>query len=537
MPVDNVEQTITPDRTEATTPEELHPVAAAFGGEIGEALQKSGEQVASRIEQLSQHMYMMNYWRGMQTKQDLLTQYKTATQDKLFNAPGTVTLPRNIGGDAINPDTATLSTGQAPSNTAPDADQQTFETPAAIFERKGNQAYGALAEYDQWHVQAKNQLIEQAKQAGLGARNLRGLVAGIDSDYASNRNLISKHEAQQLDQSQQQSFMKGMQLDADNAVTKQDPVSLGRTIDSINESNQNLNDSQGKDPQDPVRDLTANKFIGQALHNSMVATLKSTGGDPTQFQNTLDKLKDSGKINDTVYEDVSEKLDKTSKAMIAQNETVVKTQMVNNRMNTMQSALQHKLDLSNPATVSEISAQDPELGTALSNYSLNKNDNIKDEDTAFADATEKIFSAGSKEQISKYSMNVLKEGKLSQDRLNILFSSAMERGKNLADLEGQTKNGNPLQNMIDGGVKAILKWGKATGLGDSQTLADFMIGVKNKPVAEAHNDAITNTIVRNHPAVAAMSTPPNMVITGKNDIKYIFPRTHRKEDGTDTNNE
>lgn len=536
--MEQYQQHIEPDAPQAQVPEELHPVAAAFGGDIGAALEKSGEQVSNRIEQLAQHMSMMNYYRGQQAVADKVLQMKNEQNSFLYgnpNDPNATVTKTKTPIEGISSD-STLSVGGQPSSTAPlaGAQPQSYEVPAGILQRKGNQAAGALQDYHDWYQNYSQQAVEQARNEGLGERNIRSMKLRMDADFATNGRYIAQHEATQLDNAQQQTFLKGMQLDADNAVIRQDPISLGRTIDSINQQNDTLNDSQGKAADDPVRELTSNKFIGQALNNSMTANLKSTGGDPTQFQSTLDRLHNDGKINDTVYDNAGERLDKLAKGITAQNQIAIKTQQVNQRMTTMQSALQHKLDLNNPNTASEISANDPELGTALSNYNLNKNSNIKDEDEAFADATEKVFSAGSKEQVSKYMTNVLKESKISQDRLNILFGAAMDRGKNLADLEGQSKASNPLQNMIDGGVKALLNWGKEQGH-DAQTYTDFLGGIKSNPVDQAYNDAITNAIVRKNPAVASMSTPPNMIINKTNDIKYVFPKTNRKEENGSSN--
>jgi len=446
-------QQVTPDATQATAPEELHPVAAAFGGDIGAALQKSGSEIADRIQTLSFHMARMNYYRGEAQRADLLNNYKTQLQTKLYGDPNdpnaTVT---SVGGNVMPPSgSLALSAGPSPSNVTPTA--APVEIPAGVYNRKGYEAAGALQDVDAWHQQAAQGIMQQAQSLGL--RNGSILKMQMDNAWSAERMGIVKHEATQIDQAQQQTFFKGMQLDADNAVTKQDPVSLGRTIDSINQQNQVLNDHQGKSADDPMREITSNKFVSQALNNSMTANLKSTGGDPTQFKSTLDQLHDDGKINDTVYDNAQEHLDRVSKQMTTQNETAAKTQVVNTRMSTINSALQHKLDFSNPNTLSEISAQDPKLGEALDNYNNNKDANVKDEDSNFADATQKIFSAGSKEQISDYTLKILKEGNISQDRLNILVGSAMDRGKNLADLEGQSKSSNPLQNMIDGGVKSI----------------------------------------------------------------------------------
>ena len=86
---------VSPEATQATAPEELHPVAAAFGGDIGAALQASGKEVADRIQTLSFHMARMNYYRGEAQKQDLINNYQSELLDKTMgtgpNDPRTVT--------------------------------------------------------------------------------------------------------------------------------------------------------------------------------------------------------------------------------------------------------------------------------------------------------------------------------------------------------------------------------------------------------------------------------------------------------------
>ena len=259
--MEQYQQQVTPEATQATAPEELHPVAAAFGGDIGAALEKSGTEVADRVQSLSLHMARMNYYRGEAQRADLLNQYKTSLQTKLYGDPNdpnaTVT---SIGGNIMPPEgKMTLSAGPSPSNVAPTAEP--VEIPAGVYNRKGYAAAGALQDVDAWHQQATQETMQKAQ--GLGLRNNAVLKTQMDNAWSSERMGIVKHESEQIDQAQQQTYFKGLQLDADQAVTKQDPVSLGRTIDSINDQNKVLNDSQGKADDDPIRELTSNKFIGQ----------------------------------------------------------------------------------------------------------------------------------------------------------------------------------------------------------------------------------------------------------------------------------
>lgn len=535
MAIPQYEEHINPDTVQATAPEELHPLAAAFGGDIGAALEKTGEQISNRIGQLAQHVATMNYYRGQQAVADKVLQLKNEQISLLYGDPNnpnaTVTKTR-APIDSISPQDLTLSAGSSiPLSTSPGSNQ-TYEVPAGILQRKGNDAIGALQDYHDWYTNYSQQVINQARNEGFGERNIRSLKLRMDIDFASNGRYIAKHESDELDKAQQQTFLKVMQLDADNAVTKQDPISLGRTIDSINGQNKILNDSQGKAADDPIRELTSNKFITQALNNSMTANLRNNGGDPTQFQSTLDRLHDDGKLNDTLYQNSSQHLDKLSNAIKTQNAIAIKTQTVNQRMNTMQSALQGKLDLNNPNVTNEISAQDPELGTALSNYNLNKNSNVKDENEAYAEATKKVFEAGSKEQVSKYMMNVLKEGKISQDRLNILFGAAADRGKNLADIDGQSKAGNPLQNLIDSGMKVLFQTNAKEEHPNAQTLTDYMTAVKNgKTVPEAIQHAQGQDAVRENPRL--LNIPPNGQIFHDKygNRRIVYPDLHTEAIG------
>ena len=528
-------QQIQPEATQASVPEEIHPVAAAFGGDIGAALEQGGDKVASRIENLSMHLARMNYYRQEAQKADVLTNYKTAFQNKLYGDPqdphATVTA---VNGSVV-PKDLTFSPGEAPSDTQP---SQTMEVPAAVYNRQGYAASGALEDVDTWHQATAGKFIQDAQAQGLSGRSLTQLKMGMDNAWASERNSIAKHESTQLNDAQQQSFLKGMQLDADQAVTKQDPISLSRTIDSIQQNNQALNNSQGKDPQDPIRQLTEDKFVTMAVNNS-TNTLLKTSGDPTQAQAMVDKLHDAGKLNDTVYQDASDHIDKVFKIQTQQQERGQKILQTNGRMNIIGQVAQGKFDISNQPSINEIAQNDPKLAEAINDNILNKGTTVKDNDQTFADLTNNIFSTGSKEQISHFTMEALKantNGELSQDRLNILVSAAMDRGKNVSDLEKDAPKKNPIQSAIDSGMKTLFGWNKDQGKHDGQTYVDYMNNIKNKATpADAYNSAITNSIIRSNPSVATMATPPNFVINKGSSIKAVFPRTNRKDGTADSN--
>ena len=527
--MEQYQEHIDPIATQATVPEEIHPVAAAFGGDIGQALEQSGEKVASRIENLTMHLSRMNYYRQEAQKADVLTNYKTAFQNKLYGDPNDPHATVTAVNGAVVPQNVSLEPGQSPSDTAP---QQTSEIPAAVYSRQGYAASGALEDVDSWHQATSAKFIEDAQNQGMRGRALTQLKMGMDNAWASERNMIAKHESTEVDKAQQQSFLKGMQLDADQAVTKQDPVSLARTIDSIQTNNNALNDSQDKDPQDPIRQITEDKFVGMAVNNA-TNTLLKTSGDPTQAQAMLDKLHDAGKLNDTVYQDASDHVDKVFKIQTEQQERGQKILENNGRMNLISQVAQGKVDVSNQSQIDELAQHDPKLAEAINENVLNKGANVKDNDATFADLTNKIFTSGSKEQITNFTMQALKEntnGEMSQDRLNILVQAAMDRGKNVADLEKDPPKNNPMQNLIDGGMKILL--GDPNKKPDANTAIDYMTAIKNKmSVPDAVQHAQGQEAVRNNPYL--LNIPPNgMIFHDKNGIRrMVYPDLHTESIG------
>lgn len=531
-------ESIAPEATYATAPEELHPVAAAFGGDIGKALQATGEQVASRMEQLGQYAARMNYYRGQQAVADKVLQMKNDQNSLLFGNPdnpsATVTKTRTPV-DALTPSNTTFSAGGAvPSNTIPVAQLQTYEVPAGILQRQGNQAHGALQDYHDWYQSYSKQVVDQARNEGLGEGNIKSLKIKLDADFATNSRYIARHEAVELDKAQQQTFLKGMQLDANNAVTRQDPISLSRTIDSINQQNQVLNDSQGKSADDPIRELTSNKFVSQALNNSMATNLKETGGNPDQFQATLDKLHDDGKINDTVYQNAQTNLDKVSKSITGQNVRAAKVQSINTTLGYVNQVVEGKLDFTNPNVINEIRANSPTAGAAIDNYVLNKSVDVPQSDEAIAHSVDELYKTGSKEEITKFNLGLMSKfpNGIPQAIVNTMMMDGIERAKRVSDLAEAPMKPDAVQIRIDGGMQALQRWNKIQGSQDGQSYIDYMKNIHSQmSPTEAYNSAVKTAVIRKNPAVASLPVTPNYVIGKDSPIRYVFPRTNRKNDG------
>lgn len=527
------QEQISPEATHATAPEELHPLASAFGGDIGKALQAGGDEIANRVQSLSLHMARMNYYRNEAQRADLLNNYKTQSQTKIYGDPSdpnaTVT---SIGGQVLPEGSdLTLSTGSAPSNIAPTAEP--VEIPAGVYNRKGYAAAGSLQDVDNWHAQVSEQIMNQAK--GLGIRNISKLKSEMDTAWSSERMSIAKHEAGEVEQAQQKAYFTGMQLDADNAVTKQDPISLGRVIDSINSQSNSLNDSQGKAADDPMRELTSNKFISQALNNSMTTNLKASGGNPAQFQSIIDRLHDDGKINDAVYDNSQNKLDHYSKVYQRMYQTNQQKSVISNRMNVFQSLGNGKLsENTSPSVIADIAASDPQLGNAVNtvisaqgNYKLERNDK---QDIEFQKNVTDMLNSSSQDQLSNYLLKTLSSKNAnSQEHLNIMVNALMKHAKTLPMLDGEPNSPIP-QNLSSTTYNALNDWADKAGLSPkdkTKMVASYLDGMSKSIVPRQNYEAaIKGHLNSVFPQSSVMENPPNEVVDDK-EIKTAYPQFNK----------
>lgn len=521
MSVPQYQQQIEPEATQATTPEELHPVAAAFGGDIGAALEKSGEQISGRIEQLSQHMALMNYYRSQQNVADKVLQMKT-DQDNVLYSQDPKEITRNPSIDNTKPTDLILSSGGvSPSNISPAVATQTFTVPTGLLLRKDNAADGVTQEYHDWYNNYSQQMISQAQSEGMGLRAIRQLKLRMDSDFASNGRYIAGHEAEQLNNGRIKTFTSVMQADANSSNLAQDSQSLGLKIDSINKTAVDLSASGGllKNPDGSFTDAhvnTTNKFVGQALDNSMAANLKLTNGDPAQFQSILDRLHDDGRINDTQYNVSSDHLGRASKAIISQNETRNKIQTVNVRMDAFNKLGQGKFDISNQSLIDDYASKDPELGNALQTvaesrgqYKPERNDAQNRE---FQKSVTDMINSSSQDQLSGYMTKMLsaKDG-MSQTHLNIVVNALMNHAKTLPVIDGMPNSPIP-QNTGAMAFNALSKWADTANLSvedKSQLMTNYLDGM-SKAVAprDNYNNAIQAHMREAYPKTSTMEFPP-----------------------------
>ena len=551
--MEQYEEHITPEATQATVPEEIHPVAAAFGGDIGQALEAGGKEVASRIENLSLHLSRMQYYQQQAQIQDKMNGLKNWSIDKTYNPNNlpNVDIPKTWQAEALNPNTTPLSAGtpgasdalnpQGKSGTQQsDVTPDTVNVPYGIYQRTGWQAAGAGHDYDTSYQAYKDQIIQQSKQEGFGSRAMLSLTRSLDNFQASERTQITKHEATQRDSAIGQIYMNGLQATADTGGNAQDPASLALKINDIVGNNKEFNDQQMVSSITPegkvLRQSQEDKFVGQLLNNSITQSLKENG-DPTKAQNNLDTLHDKGVINDTVYNSASKTLGEQYDAQQKQVERGQKIQQINGRMNLISQLAQGKITLSSKNAIDALSQNDQPLAQAINDNVLKSSPDLSKEDNqSYADLAKTIFSSNNKEDISNALMDAVKAntaGKFSQDHLNILVNAAADKGKDMADLKDDQPKSNPLRDAYDAGMKVLFGTNANEEHPDMNTLTNYIKNVNDKmPPSDALQKAKGDGAVVNNPYLANL--PPNgnifrdpktgvrmMVLPPTKEIPYI----------------
>lgn len=185
---------------------------------------------------------------------------------------------------------------------------------------------------------------------------------------------------------------------------------------------------------------------------------------------------------------------------IRQNKQLQDEAVIDNRLNLLNDFANGRIDLlTTPDLVKRLSIQDPELGEAI----IKGSDNLfmpKPDEEAFAQATKEVFQAATKEEVSKYLVNVLNSNankELGRERLAILINAATERAKNLrATSGGQPVTPNPKQVETDSLVKSLL-FNMNPLLSVSNMVVNFFNGIKSgqSPKA-AHDQALRSEIQR-----------------------------------------
>jgi len=186
----------------------------------------------------------------------------------------------------------------------------------------------------------------------------------------------------------------------------------------------------------------------------------------------------------------------------------------------------------NPATLDKIASNDPALGSALQLVSdAQSKDKVDYEPTSkegqeYADSVNKLLTGMTVKEVNDYLPTAIKQiSKLPaaemQSRLAILINAADDRAKNLP-LRDQTDI-PPEVIKQEGGLQAVIRWGKQHGDNDPQLINDYLEATHNgDSPSTAYNNAIKTKIMKDHPEVAAQKDVPNRVINNDSKSFHVF---------------
>ena len=155
-----------------------------------------------------------------------------------------------------------------------------------------------------------------------------------------------------------------------------------------------------------------------------------------------------------------EKAVKEARQKINENKQYATEVKVDSRLQVLNDFANGKIDWKNSDDlIRQLTIKDPELGEAIKKGTDTLFIPDQNEE-AFVEATKKVFSASTKEEVSTYLMNVLNANgnkEIGRERLAILINSATERAKELkTSHDSQPITPSPKQIEISSAVKTLI---------------------------------------------------------------------------------
>jgi hypothetical protein len=226
------------------------------------------------------------------------------------------------------------------------------------------------------------------------------------------------------------------------------------------------------------------------------------------------KILQSNSTNPDDYKSVTEgagldiKESSEVQKMVAAHIKQVKEQDVvnqfNSRVSTIKGIATGEIDWRSADKINEISKKDSKLGDALQMVFDKQSQGQEyqpksSNDDDYANSVTKLFQSKTKEEISDYLVDALKNPNMDEDKMAILVNAAEDRAKALPP-KG-LKDINPGQVAIDGGFNAVERWNRAHGNNDPQVLNDYIKEIHaGKSPVEAYQTAIETRQKKTNPA-------------------------------------
>ena len=453
-----------------STPQELRPPEAAFGGDVAKALQNLGETGQKIAGVIMEHGLKLQQEKQDEEALNIETTYRQDMQNRVYD------------------DTSeTVKIGN-----------QDVERPKGFLNRELGQAEGATQEFDKLYFEKGG--IRDQYLTGLSNYQMKKLAPALDNYATSLRDNIIQHEAKQRSLNFKNITEANVAQKTLDASTIRDPKSLGLAINDAVDAAKSYNSRF----DEATRKINNEKITGDIIESSVISTLKTTG-NLTQAQSLLNGVKDK-LSGDTQYNEIKDKMIKGYDTLKNQTEKIKLESKISDRFDYIGRIANGTLSWEDsPQVIRGIAIKDPQLAEAMTKVVDSKEEYFPEEanNEAYQDLVKNVFTAGSKEEVSNFLVEALDataNKEISRDRLAILVSAAQERAKSLPVNENDEPVAlSPKQNEIDAGVKSIINTkNKQFSVGDM--LTNFFKGIASgQSATAAHSDVVKSEINRTNP--------------------------------------
>lgn len=477
-----------------------------------DASQQTSKVVGDIGEMIQKHGLKMQDEQDAQQAADLQSSYLQDTQNELSN-----------------PDTETVK-----------VDGQDVERPIGLLNRTLGQAKGATDEYASWYAQKREDYLSQVKDPNYK----RELQKAMDSHHYATIDNVSNYETKQRRDDIVNSFQSNVNLQIKDAASAQNPDALKSAIVNVTNGQNKINQALNLDADTAL--LKNQKAIAATVDTAITNTLQTTGSLEAA-KGLLDSVK--GSVDLDSYDKLQKKLNEGFNAITKTNMRITNIKQTDSEQNILGGLLDgslnwtnlNKIDDSDVSDKFKMAAKDA-IAKKIKNINNPKSANsqvtvsdagfIKSDDKIFASHIANVLNSGNKEKIMETMGNALNnfgDGKISQDKLNILLRLSIARGSKVP-IKMDADNGvqpDSKQAEIDAGTKSILDWQGKTRSSDPQVFNDYFNKLDSgMPVKQAHDEAVRANGLKINKALMGLPVEGKIMVDGNGNKAKVFPDGH-----------
>lgn len=456
---------------------------------VPEALSKVAETVGQHVLERQQH-------EQASKAAQLDTDFRVNLQNKIYNEE---VEKINVGGNTV-------------------------ERPAGLLNRQMSDAEGVTQEFDAYHNELKQRYVAAAPTAELGLK----LGQEMDGQYVSARGLIIKHEAKQKQKILLNAQVSNLKQQTHDAALINDPVTLFKAINKAKDTQANIHDILGSDPDTVAMKQkdSAGDIVAQATKSLLMST-----GDFEKAQKMLDVAKDE--IQPDRYDTILKSLVTSADRIKRDNDLIASEKRISNEVNYLTNFASGQLvNIDNVMKDAREGNVNERMAVALQNvistkgrYRPQENSNAN-----YPEFIRSIYRAKDQEELHQSLINLLQNhSNMSVDKMSILINGAMQRSGNLplSRKNGDHKPITPEQQAIDSGAMSVLEFGKNSYLSNFETsglYGDYMSAVKSgKKPKEAMDATINGYRLQKNPKFMNLSEKGQLMIDARGNKAMVFP--------------